>query len=206
MTSIARDGSPPVLPHFPAGLAAGLLAWGAAVALASEAGLFDAIVRASAPAYGGVIALGIAIPTLLYFFWQPMRRALDAIPLRTLTLFHIPRIAGGVLFLWYGWEGVLHPVFAALIGFGDIIAGLAALPALRGTPGAATLRRIHLTGLADFAVGLSFGMTLGILGDPRMIPMAAEPITQIVLWYVGMLATSHIVVLARLRREAGDAR
>jgi len=188
----------------PAWLVAGLLGWGAAVALGSEAGLFDAIVRASAPAYGGVIALGIAIPTLLYLAWPPMRRALDAIPLRALTLFHVPRIAGGVLFLWYGWAGVLNPVFAALIGLGDVIAGLAALPALRGTPAPAALRRIHLVGLADFAVGLSYGMALGILGDERMVPMAAQPITQIVLWYVGMLATSHVVVLARLRRETAD--
>lgn len=200
MTNITRDTALPALPRFSPGLAAGLLGWGAAVALASEAGAFGAIVRASAPAYGGVIALGIAIPTLLYFLWAPMRRALDAIPLRAMTLFHIPRIAGGVLFLWYGWQGVLNPVFAALIGLGDIIAGLAALPALRGTPTAAALRRIHLTGLADFAVGLSYGMALGILGDERMLPMAQEPITQIVLWYVGMLATSHFVVLARLAR------
>lgn len=186
-------------------LVAALLAWGAAVALASEAGVFAAAVRASAPAYGVLIALGIAIPSALYLTWTPLRRTLDAVPLRALTLFHVPRIAGGVLFLAYGLSGQLNPLFALLVGVGDIVSGLAATAALRGEPSPSALARIHRIGLADFAIGLTCGMVLGLVGDPRMAPIADLPLAQVVLWYVGMLATTHVVVLARLARAGRSA-
>jgi hypothetical protein len=176
--------------------------WGAAAFGASAAGIAADIARASAPAYGLVMATTIAVPIVLYLSWPTLRRALDAISIRALTLFHLPRVLGGVVFLAYGWAGLLPPTFALLVGFGDIIAALAASVALRGDPSAAALRRIHLTGLADFAIGLTTGMTLGLIGDPRLLPIAQLPLSQIVLWYVGILATSHVVVLARLARQA----
>lgn len=37
---------------------------------------------------------------------------------------------------------------------------------------------------------------------PRLVPIAELPLSQIVLWWVGMLATAHVVVLARLARGA----
>lgn len=176
--------------------------WGVLAFALSASGITADIARASAPAYGLVIAATIAIPITLSFTWTPLRRALEVIPIRALTLFQIPRILGGLVFLGFGWAGLLPPIFALLVGFGDIIAGLSAMPALRGTPSPGGLRRIHLTGLADFAVGLATGMALGLLGDQRLVPIAQLPLSQIVLWWVGMLATAHVVALARLARQA----
>lgn len=177
-------------------------AWGTLALAASAAGITADIARASAPVYGLVIAATIAAPIALSFGWARLRGALDAIPIRALTLFQIPRIVGGLIFLAYGWGGQLPPIFALLVGVGDIIAGLSATPALRGDPSPATLRRIHLIGLADFAIGLGTGMTLGLIGDPRLVPIAQLPLSQIVLWWVGMLATAHVIVLARVARQA----
>jgi hypothetical protein len=181
-------------------LPAGIAAWGIAAFAASAMGLTADLARASAPAYGLVIATTITIPMALYLAWSRLQRALDAISIRALTLFQIPRIAGGVVFLAFGWAGLLPPLFALLVGVGDVIAGLVAAAALRGDVSPSALRRIHLTGLADFAIGLGTGMTLGLIGDPRLVPIAQLPLSQIVLWWVGMLATAHVVVLARLAR------
>lgn len=174
--------------------------WGAAAFAASGFGATGAIARASAPAYGLVIATTIAIPVALYLLWPRLSRSLDAIPLRALTLFHVPRAAGGVLFLAYGWLGLLPPVFAILVGFGDIIAAAAASAALRREASPDALRRSHMTGLADFAIGLTSGLLLGLLGDTRLVPIAELPLSQVVLWWVGMLATTHVVALVRLGR------
>lgn len=189
-TATSRDGLLPLL--------VGL--WGAGAFAASALGFTSAIARVSAPAYGLVIAATIALPVALYLAWPPLARRLDAIPLRSLTLFHVPRVAGGVLFLVYGWLGLLPPVFAILLGFGDIIAAAAAAAVLPDDASPTAMRLGHLTGLADFAIGLTCGMTLGLLGDTRLVPIAELPLSQIVLWWVGMLATTHVVALVRLGR------
>lgn len=176
--------------------------WGIAAFVVSAIGITADIARASAPVYGLVIAATIVIPMALYFGWSSLKGALDAISMRGLTVFQTPRIIGGLIFLSYGWNGLLPPIFALLVGFGDIVAGLSALPALRGEPSPVALRRIHITGMADFAIGLGTGMTLGLIGDPRLVPIAQLPLSQIVLWWVGMLATAHLVVLVRLARQA----
>jgi hypothetical protein len=181
-------------------LGTGLLLWAAAVIALSLNGSLAAIARASAPGYGMLIALGIVIPTLLYFTWGPLNRALNGLSLRGLTLQHVLRIGGGLVFLYYGWLGQLPPVLALLVGLGDIISGLAAsILFVTRDPSRRLLRTIHMIGLTDFVIGLSTGMTLGLLGDPRLVPLAELPISLIVLWWVGILATSHIVVLTRLR-------
>jgi hypothetical protein len=176
-------------------------AWGVAAYAASAAGITANIARASAPAYGLVIATTIAVPIALYFSLPTLRHSLDAFSFRALTLFHVPRILGGVVFLAYGLAGLLPPILALLVGVGDIIAGLAASAAVSGDLSPSALRRIHAIGLADFAIGLATGMTLGLIGDQRLVPIAELPLSQIVLWWVGMLATAHVVVLARLARQ-----
>lgn len=174
-------------------------AWGILALLASANGYTADIARFSAPLYGLVIATTIAIPVALSLKWKALGKEMDRISLRALTLFQVPRVLGGVAFLVVGWGGALPPVFALLVGFGDIVAGLAAAQALRGSSRAAALQHAHMTGLADFAIGLTTGMTLGLMGDSRLVTIAELPLSQIVLWWVGMLTTAHVAVLRRIK-------
>lgn len=173
--------------------------WGLLALLASAQGYTADIARISAPLYGLVIATTIAIPVAFSLKWQALRQELDRFSLQALTLFQVPRVLGGIAFLVVGWGGALPPVFALLVGFGDIVAGLAAARALRLSNRAVALQRAHLAGLADFAIGLCTGMTLGLLGDSRLVTIAELPLSQIVLWWVGMLATAHVTVLRRIK-------
>lgn len=185
-----------------AGLAAALAGWGAVVAWASLAGPLPALAAVSAPALGLLIGMTVLVPTALYFAVPAVRRALDRLDPRAVTLFNLPRIPGGALILAFGLAGLLPPVFGVIAGLGDIVAGLAAARIVGREATPARLRAIHAIGLADIAVALSTGMVFALAGDPRMAGLATLAMALIVLWYVGMLATSHIVMLARLARGA----
>lgn len=176
--------------------------WLAAIAALSQLDVFEKIARVSAPAYGGVIALFAASPIVFYFTRPSFARTIDAIPFTALTLFHVPRILGGLVFLAYGAAGALPPLMTALVGYGDIISGAAALSILAARkPGPRRLVAIHGIGLADLAIGLMTGMVLGLQGDPRLVPLAMTPLSLILLWWVPLLATSHVAVLTRLFRS-----
>lgn len=180
--------------------------WLLAVAAASAAGVFEGIARASAPAYGGVIALSITIALMLYLGNARTGRAVDTVSTRALTLFHVPRILGGVIFLAYGASGVLSPVLATRVGYGDIVAGVAALSILFvRAPRREWLATIHLIGLADLAIGLATGMILGLQGDTLLIPIAQLPLTLILLFWVPLLVVSHVATLRRLWRGKAAA-
>jgi hypothetical protein len=184
-----------------AGLAATLLAWGAAVARASLVGPLPALAAASPPAIGLLIGLTIIIPTALYFLAPRVRRTLDALDLRAVTLFNLPRVPGGMLILGFGILGLLPPVFGIVAGLGDIVSGLAAARIIGHDVTFERLRTIHGIGLVDIAVALATGLVFALAGDQRMAGLATPMMALIVLWYVSMLATSHIVVLARLARS-----
>ena len=61
----------------PAGILFAMAAWGAGVALASASGALGALVGETMPAFAVLVALGIAVPTTLYFNVNPVRRAVD---------------------------------------------------------------------------------------------------------------------------------
>lgn len=185
-----------------AGLAATLLAWGGAVAWASIVGPLPALAAASPPALGLLIGLTVVIPTALYFRVAAVRRSLNRLDLRMITLFNLPRIPGGMLITAFGVMGYLPLVFGIVAGIGDIISGMAAARVVGRDVTAAQLRAIHAIGLADIGIALSSGMYFALRGDPLMAGLATPTMALIVLWYVGMLATSHIVVLARLANTA----
>lgn len=183
-------------------LFAALLLSFSAVFLAGSAGVFRPIAEASAPGYGLVIGAVTMGTIALSFLVSGVRRTLDTVSLRALTLFHTPRLIGGLAFLAYGWTGALPPVFAALVGFGDIIAALVAMTILpMSAPSRLWLVAIHAIGLADLATGLVSGMTHGLIGDARLVPLAELPLSLIVLWWVPLLAATHVHALVRLARR-----
>lgn len=177
------------------------VAWGAGVVVASASGALGALVDRTMPAYAGLVAAGIALPTALYFGSHAARRAVDAIGLRRLTLLHLWRLPAGLVFLWYAATGGLPLAFALIAGIGDVLAGLGAATLLGREAAPRLLRRIHLFGAADFVTAVGTGLTFTLMGDPLMVTLTTLPMALIPLFGVGLSGASHIVALNALRRS-----
>ena len=61
----------------------------------------------------------------------------------------------------------------------------------------------HLYGLADLVVALGTGMTLTLVGDPRMAGILTLPMALIPLYGVGILGATHLIAFDLLRRGFG---
>lgn len=181
-------------------LALVVTAWAAAVVVASSSGALGAMASVFMPAYAALVALGIAVPTALYFTVPSVRRAVDRIGLRKLTLFHVWRIPAGALFLYYGATGELPIVFAVLAGVGDILAGMGAATLIGREATPTRLRRLHYFGFADFVTAVGTGLAFTLIGDPLMATLTTLPMALIPLFGVGLSGASHIISLNALRR------
>lgn len=180
-----------------AGLA--VTAWGGAVALAGASGLTAAIpAMAMGPAVGGTVAASILASRTV----PAIRAMLDRIPLRALTAVHILRIGPGLGFLAAGANGVLPPVFAHRVGYGDVLAGIFAAIAVVLPPSRARLLAVNLFGAADLLDALATAMLLTLQNDTRMTAMRDLPFVLIALWLVPILAVLHATAFARLGRSS----
>jgi hypothetical protein len=180
------------------------IAWLIAVVWASLSGALGALADAFMPAYAALVAAGIATPVIAYFVVPAVRRAIDAIGLRWLTLMHVWRVPAALVFFWYGVCGELPPLFWVLAGVGDFVAGCfaATLWWRPVTPG--RLFRIHLFGFADFVVAVGTGLAFTLIGDPRMALLTTLPMALIPLFGVGLSGASHIVALHALTRPGAQ--
>ncbi len=177
-----------------------LIVWGLAVAAAAETGLY----RAVYPLWlAGLIALGIVVPVVVYAISEGFRAYIETIGLRTITAFHIWRIAAALVFFWYGAHDLLPEAFVRNAGWGDLIAGLMAL-------GVTLLPRtrnryvvFHLFGFADFVVAVGTGLTYFLLNDPRMSGIQTLPMALIPFYGVGISGANHIMAFDLLRRRSG---
>ena len=176
------------------------LAWLIAVVWASLSGALGALAQAFMPAYAALVALGIATPVAVYFAIQPVRRGIDALGLRWLTLMHVWRIPAALVFFWYGALDGLPPLFWVLAGVGDLLAGSFAATLWWQTATAERLRRIHVFGFTDFVVAVGTGLAFTLIGDPRMALLTTLPMALIPLFGVGLSGASHIIVLHALTR------
>jgi hypothetical protein len=86
-------------------LSTAVLAWLIGVVWASLGGALGALAQAFMPAFAALVALGIAAPLVAYFTLQTVRRAINSVGLRWLTLMHIWRIPAALVFFWYGVLG-----------------------------------------------------------------------------------------------------
>ncbi|WP_220039370.1 hypothetical protein [Paraburkholderia silvatlantica] len=177
-----------------------LAVWGAAVVAASGTGVYRVIY----PLWlAGLIALGIVAPVVVYGLSRGFRAYIATIGLRTLTAFHIWRIAAALVFFWYGAHDLLPEAFVRNAGWGDLIAGLLAL-------GVALLPKtrnrylvFHLFGFADFVVAVGTGLTCFLLNDPRMSGIQTLPMALILFYGVGISGASHLMAFDLLRRRSG---
>lgn len=184
--------------HWLMGSAIGV--WGLAVAIGAETGFFRSIYP---PLIAPIVAAGIIMPVLIYATVGGFRRYIEALGLRTLTLFHIWRIPAAFVFFWYGSQGLLPETFVRNAAWGDLIAGLLAL----GVAFAPESRRLylgfHLFGFADFLLAVGTGLTFTLLKDPLMGPIRDLPLALIPLFGVGISGASHLMAFDLLRRGKG---
>jgi hypothetical protein len=177
-----------------------LAAWGLAVAFAAEAGIYRAIPPLIlAP----IIALGIAIPVVAYAMSGGFRSYIRALGLRSITAFHVWRIAAALVFFWYGENELLPQVFVQNAGIGDLAAGLFALVVLLLPESRNRYLAFHIFGFVDFVVAVGTGLALFLLDDSRMAGIQTLPMALIPFYGVGISGASHIMAFDLLRRHEG---
>jgi hypothetical protein len=174
-----------------------LIVWGLAVVIAAETGLF----RALPPLLlAPLIALGIAVPVVVYAMTPGFRAYIAAVGLRPLTAFHIWRIGAAFVFFWYGAHNLLPETFVQNAGWGDFIAGCLAIVVLLLPESRRGYLIFHLVGFADFVLAVGTGLALFLLKDPRMAAIQTLPMALIPLYGVGISGANHIMAFDLLRR------
>ena len=177
-----------------------LAVWGLVVAVAAEADVYG---HMPPLLIAVVIALGIVVPVVIYGMSDGFRAYIEAIGLRSLTAFHIWRIAAALLFFWYGAHNLLPETFVRNAAWGDLVAGLLALAVTLLPESRNRYLVFHLVGFADFVVALGTGLTFFLLNDPRMSGIETLPMALIPLYGVGISGASHIMAFDLLRRHLG---
>lgn len=176
-----------------------LAAWGLAVVIASETGVYAAV---NPRFLAVIIALGIVLPVIGYALFSGFRGYVQALGLRSLTAFHVWRIAAAMVFFWYGAHNLLPEAFVRNAGWGDLIAGVLALAVLLLPESRGRYLTFHVLGFTDFVVAVGTGLTFFLRNDPRMSAIETLPIALIPLYGVGISGASHIMAFDLLRRGA----
>lgn len=152
----------------------------------------------------------IALVLLLFFFWRPFRRTIEAIPQQWLVGIQLYRVEGVIFLILYAMHK-LPAAFAIPAGVGDVLVGLAApsvaLAVIRKSPNTdKLLRRWNLLGLADLAIAL----TTGFLTSPSPIQLLARnhpnqlvtqyPLVIVPIFLVPIAILLHLASLHRLKQ------
>jgi hypothetical protein len=178
-----------------------LAVWGVAVCVAAETGFYSSIPPLLiAP----IIALGIIIPVIVYAMSDRFRAYIAAIGLRSITAFHIWRIAAALVLFWYGTHNLLPESFVRNAGWGDFIAGFLALFVVVLPENRTRYLIFHIVGFADFVVAVGTGLALFLLNDARMAAIQTLPMALIPLYGVGISGASHIMAFDLLRQGSGS--
>ena len=192
-------------------LGAILATWFAVVVTLGATGALHYAGGLGSPGVGAAVVVPIVLMGLALMRVPRLRGALEAAPLWPIIASHVMRVAG-VSFLILQSAGRLPAPFAPAAGWGDIIAGVFALPvawmAYRQTGGwRAALLAWNVFGALD----LIDAVALGVLSSPgpwRHIAAAADtgimsllPWLLIPCFIVPLLFTGHLAVFYRLIRE-----
>lgn len=183
--------------------------WYAAAAGLGEAGWLMPPPTPGEPPYILMLLLGGA--GMLWLLARRTRagRALtDGADQRLLIGFQVPRVMGALFLL--GWAtGDIPWQFALPAGIGDVLAGLAALAALRalnrGDAGADRLvLRANIVGLADFVVAVLTGLMtsegfLHLMARDTPNIINHYPLVLFPAFFVPIFIAAHLLSLGRLR-------
>lgn len=150
---------------------------------------------------GQIVILALtAVAITLVTADGPVRAWLDSLSIKTIVGFHAIRLVG-VAFVVLGARGLLSPEFATRAGWGDVAAalgaiGLVAVPALR-TRG--LLNAWNVFGLLDLIVAVGTATIVVVTGrTPGMQPILQLPLSLVPLFFVPVLAASHIALFRRI--------
>jgi hypothetical protein len=190
-------------------VAGGLTAWFALVVTIGATAALDPVRGFGVPALGLTVGLPAAALVSAFFAFGPIRAAMLAAPLPALVAVNAIRILPGWLFVLLYAAGKLPAPFAPSAGWGDIFAGVAALPLawsiLRfGRPVTPLVFAWSVIGIADLITAIA----LGALSAPGPLQTFAGPPTSAMMttlpWLIvpGFLVPSlifiHVVIVYRL--------
>lgn len=191
-------------------IASALTVWFIVVTLLGATGALGYKHGTGAPGLGVAVMLPIIMLSMTVLRSPILRRRLDAIPLPVLMGVHAIRILGVSFLILYA-AGRLPAPFAPLAGWGDIIAGITAIPAAflaaRGFRG--TVFVWNTFGLLDLAAAIGLGATSSpgplhlIMAKPDTTIMTALPWLIIPGFLVPLLASIHLAVFYRLKSSKG---
>lgn len=170
-----------------------VLIWGL---LAFAAGYFQLYAHVPMPLFGvSVILIQVSL-IAAYFFIPSFRSFSDSIPLTTIALFHAWRIFAGWIF--FAYANVLPDLFIRDAAYGDIVSGFLGLGAVIAGRTKISFWIFNIIGMADFIIAVGTGLTLTILGEPAMQPIAALPLIMIPFFGVPLSGYTHFISIVRL--------
>ncbi len=197
--------------------AAGLLAlWFVIVLALGAGGALDPVRGIGVPGLGLTVALPVAALIAAFFAVRAVRDAMMATPLPALVAVNAIRTLPGAMFVLLYAAGRLPAPFAPSAGWGDIFAGVAALPLawaiLRfGSGVRAPAFLWNAIGIADLVTAIG----LGALSAPGPLQVFAGPPTSAIMtslpWLVvpGFIVPSliviHVVIFYRLAKSEASS-
>lgn len=174
----------------------------ALAALAAQEGVFARLPPPVIPAF--VLTLTGAL-CLWYRRSASLRAFALGVPLWAPVLFHVVRAFIGAAFLFEYAQGRLPASFAYHAGIGDIISGVLALVVLLPLQGRTRRRAVwtwNLIALVDIATVVVGAQVTVLSGDTLLRAAFAIPPYGAIPFLLVLVFGTHILVFARLRREA----
>jgi hypothetical protein len=172
--------------------------WGLLALLAARAGLYE---RIAGPAFAAVVVIGVAAPLVVLALTPALRRWSRGLSMPSLTLLHVWRVPAALVFWAYG--DTLPAAFVRNAAWGDFVVGCLApvvllLPAWRGK-----WLAFHAIGAADFVLAVGTGLTLTLLGDPKMAMITTFPLALIPSFGVCLSGVAHVIAFDKLLARSG---
>jgi hypothetical protein len=194
-------------------IAASLAAWFVVVVIlaATRALYYTNPLGTNGIGVGVAVLLPVVILCLVVMRSERLRRMLETVPLSLLIGVNFIRVLG-VLFLLLHASGQLPAPFAPSAGWGDIIAGVAAVPVAwlaqrQGRDARPIILAWNIFGIADLLNAIGMGVTsspgpLQVFGGvPGAAMMATLPWLLIPAFLVPLLICTHLAVFWRLLRR-----
>lgn len=172
-----------------------LTAWFLAVLGLGWLGVFGRMHHAAV----GVIAVAELLGIVALYYLNPSFRAyVRSVSYKHLTIFNVWRLPAGALFLYYGAQGLLPPLFVQNAAWGDILAACLVPVVLMLPESRNKYLWFQVIGFADFILAVGTGLTLNVLDTPTMSNIAELPVCLIPLFGVPITGAAHIMMLDRL--------
>jgi hypothetical protein len=132
----------------------------------------------------------------IFYKFNSLKRYLDGIPLRYLTLFHFGRLFAGLLFLTN--VDLLPKEFALNAGYGDVIIGVLSCVTFVFFQSKWGYIFFNVFGLIDLIRALSLGLYFAISGNEKMFTMTQLPCIYILLMGVPIWLFLHFISFVRI--------